>query len=42
MEIIGPVGLYIIAVLGVVGGLAYLIDKNAQCHERAASWVRQT
>jgi len=41
MEIIGPVGLYIIVVLGVVGGLAYLIDKNAQCHERAASWARQ-
>ena len=33
MEIIGPVSLYIIIVLGVVGGLACLIDKNAQCHD---------
>ncbi len=30
MEIIGPVSLYIIIVLGVVGSLACLIDKNAQ------------
>ncbi len=33
MEIIGPVSLYIIIVLGVVGSLACLIDKNAQCHD---------
>jgi len=36
MEIIGPVSLYIIIVLGVVGVLACLIDKNAQCHDSGA------